>query len=330
MRINSRLNTISYKAGYPVNAMNHKLDGASSAPEVNNGHVNMKRMLAEAKREEKNQFAGNSIISSSMGYSEQLKAQRESNKNTALEKKKLHYQFKDISSQIIRSKSSASARKAVGAARRELLRLKQQKNSGKYDDEEIEAAITHAKAMERVARKKVKHLEEEEMLRATGGLCADVEVEEEETLKKENGLDENDLENFSLEDMEALFAQMQDMSSELMDEMEEGMQDMLEEMGLDELSDSLMAAKGDMDPEDFKMMKIKHRCKEMKEMVEADSKYLKAIFDHYEKMKSGGASMPSSGGSSASFVSAPASLGGTPNVAFAAPAVSAPSIDISV
>ena len=35
----------------------------------------------------------------------------------------------------------------------------------------------------------------------------------------------------------------------------------------------------------LKMMKIKHRNKEMKDIVKADAEYLKAVFDHLEKMK---------------------------------------------
>ncbi len=33
------------------------------------------------------------------------------------------------------------------------------------------------------------------------------------------------------------------------------------------------------------MMKIKHRNKEMKDIVKADAEYLKAVFNHLEKMK---------------------------------------------
>lgn len=40
-----------------------------------------------------------------------------------------------------------------------------------------------------------------------------------------------------------------------------------------------------MDPADLKMMKIKHRNKEMKDIVKADAEYLKAVFNHLEKMK---------------------------------------------
>lgn len=342
MKVNWQNNTISYRYNNPLNIMEKRQNNAA-APEVNNGHISLKRMITEANREQtKNNSqayaVGNNIISNSLSYSDQLKAQRESAKDASLEKKKLKYQFKDISSQIIRSKTSQSARKAVSSARREILRLNKEKASGEYDSEEIEAAIAHAKAMERVAKKKVRHLEEEEMLKAAGGPCADYEIEQEEKLKEDNlneenlseeelgeeGLEEKNIEeNLSVEDelmsAEELAAlreelmdissdfmgDMADLTSELMDEMEEGMRDMLEDMGFGELSDSLSAAKGDMDPADFKMMKIKHRNKEMKEIVKADADYLKAIFKYFEKMKSGGAGITTGGSGGSSFASTP-------------------------
>ncbi len=276
MRVNLQLNTNSYKNSNLLYAVNKKINDFQGTADVNNGHISLKRMLTEAKQEEKKPvyLNNNNILASSMSYSEKLKAQRENMKNASLEKKKLKYQFKDISSQIIRSKTSQTARQAVSSARRELLRLKQEKQSGKYDPEEVEAAINHAKAMERVARKKVSHLEEEELAKASGGPCSDVVVEQEES----------DYED----DIEMMMDDMEELTEETLDEMSESMQDMLEEMGLGELTDSLMAAKGDMDPEDLKMLKIKHRCKEMKEMVKADADYLKAVFEQLEKQKGSG------------------------------------------
>lgn len=304
MRVNLPVITNSYSAKNPLN-QNEK---TTKKADVNNGHISLKRMLEEANREKQNTpvFASNSnsIISSSMNYSEKLKAQRENAKNTSLEKKKLRYQFKDISSQIVRSKTSQVARQAVSAARRELMRLKQEKQSGEYDAEEIEAAINHAKAMERVARKKVKHLEEEEMLKAAGGPCAEESIDQEEKTQEDEELTEADIdeieeddvlakdasieEELSVEEMEEILSQMSELSSSMTDSMDDAMKDMMSDMGLDELADSLAAAKGDMDPEDLKMLKIKHRCKEMKEMTKADSEYLKAVFEHMEKAKSAG------------------------------------------
>ena len=228
-----------------------------------------------------------SIVTSALSYSESLRTQRQQTKNTTLALKKLKYQFKNISSRILRSKTSAAARQVVGQARREVLRLKREKQSGNYDSEEIDAAIEHAKAMERVAKKKVKHLEEEEMAKATGGPCAGNMVEEEKDVSDETSRDESTDDMLQEEELQDAQLQEEDLTSEMMDELSEGMKEMLSEMGLEELSDSLLSAKGDMDSADLKAMKIKHRNKEMKDIAKADAEYLKAVFDHLEKAKNG-------------------------------------------
>lgn len=298
------------------------------------------RALAENKpaTNRNQQISNNSILNNIRDYGNSIRAQRLNNQSTSNNLKKLKYHFKSIASKIVRSKTSASARQVVGQAKREIIRLKREKQSGKYSDEELDAAITHAKAMERIARKKVKHLEEEEMAKATGGPCADREIEEEEIRDREKEaydkleeaeemeqsaadelygeesyLDEYALEDLevldpemlemymdmsdSLDSMEVIMSDMEELTSELMDEFAQSMQDMLEEMGLDEISDGAIARKGDMDPADLKAMKIKHRNKEMKEIVKADAEYLKVIFDQLEKARSGGTSaMPTTGG----------------------------------
>lgn len=331
----------------------------------------LRRELTNRKREAKSQkvyMASDNIIASTKSYSDSLKAQRESQKDASLEKKKLKYQFKDISSQIVRSKTSVAARRAVGQARRELLRLKQEKRSGKYDPEEIEAAIEHAKSMERIAKKKVRHLEEEEMARAAGGVCSDIEYEREKDTSEEGydtqetqdsedmkymaEYDEADhdgevfnsslqegLENLqsieeSLEDsMADLRSMIDDMAysvatvseelgnsmQDMLDELDEGLKDMLEDMGFGE-SASAAAVKGDMDPQDLKMLKIKHRNKEMKEIVKADAEYLKTIFKHLNKSKAVGAVGSAGSGTTAiatgvgAFVTAPTGQVATPSI----------------
>ncbi len=297
-----------------------------------------------------------SLIESAQKNAEKLREDRLNTKSTATKTKSLKYKFKDISSKILRSKTSANARQVVSQAKREVIRLKREKQTGKYDSEEIEAAITHATAMERIARKKVKHLLEEEMAKAAGGPCADgPEAEKKElseTDKKSSGTDtadgvgreeyfddeyvssaydeyasssyadeydssaygdeyvsysyDNQLEDASLDE---LFAEMADISTKLLEDVSEDMKEMLEDMMPFDFSEG--ASKKDMDPADLDMMKIKHRNKEMKEIVKADAKYLKAIFEHYEKMKASG-SVPgmsaSSGQSGAVSISGIGSL----------------------
>lgn len=336
------------------NLMKNTYSNVSMSKKTNSADVReIRRMLsgsAQTQNSNAKPVAQNSIVSSMFSYSESLKAQREKIKDANLKLKKLKYQFKDMSSKILRSKTSTSARQVASQAKREVLRLKREKQSGLYEDEEIDAAISHAKAMERVAKKKVRHLEEEEMAKAAGGPCTGEMIEEE---KKKDAADELTDDDYSDEDSEEYdeaaaesgaydsvvngsaaydngaydtasfsrdyeilsrqdFAEMMDFQGEiiedisaltdkLFDEYAEEMQAMLEDMGLGELAESASAAKGDMDPADMKMMKIKHRNKEMKDIVQADSEYLKAVFDHLAKLKSSGSipGMPSASGGAA-------------------------------
>ena len=229
-----------------------------------------------------------SFVETMRDYNETLRNQRLNKKDTSNLLKKLKYSFKNISGKLIRSKTSVAARQVAGEAKREVLRLKQQKQSGKYDNEEIEAAINHAKAMERVAKKKVRHLEEEELAKACGA-CLDRLEEYQKDLGDE--WEEQDVSE-SENNVTAFKAGIEEPASEnltgeMMDELTESMTDMLSEMGLDELLDIFSSVKQDMDPTDLKLMKIKHRTKELKEIAKADAEYLKAIFEHLEKQKSG-------------------------------------------
>lgn len=316
--------------------------------------TDIRRMLARDDRngqmQAANSWSQDSIVTSSLSYSESLRNQRQQTKNTTLALKKLKYQFKNISSKILRSKTSQAAKQAAGQARREVLRLKRQKQNSDSDSEEIDAAIAHAQAMERVAKKKAKHLEEEEMVKAAGGICPGDRICEEETKDVQDAEAENErnAEEMSVESsedemsrdlsayeyagneayagdsydisdyidlgMDAFYAQtgdfmseMSDFTSEMIQEMSDSLRDLMEEMGLDGLSDTAVSVNREMDPADLKMMKIKHRNKEMKDIVKADAEYLKAVFNHLEKMKdnvvipTGNAGAVSSGMTGTSF-----------------------------
>lgn len=316
--------------------------------------TDIRRMLSRNSQSTQTQAANSwgqdSIVTSSLSYSESLRNQRQQTKNTTLALKKLKYQFKNISSKILRSKTSQAAKQAAGQARREVLRLKRQKQNSDSDSEEIDAAIAHAQAMERVAKKKAKHLEEEEMAKAADGIWQGDRISEEETKDAQDAESENarnaeemsaessademsrDLsayeyagnevhagDSYDISDyidlgIDAFYAQtgdfmseMSDFTSEMMQEMSDSLRDLMEEMGLDGLSDNAVSVNREMDPADLKMMKIKHRNKEMKDIVKADAEYLKAVFNHLEKMKdnvvipTGNAGAVSSGMTGTSF-----------------------------
>lgn len=259
-----------------------------------------------------------SVIESMKLYSQSLKKQRARSNDTALAKRKLRYSFKNISSKIISSKTSISARQVVGQAKREIQKLKDAKRTGKYDSDEIDAAIDHAKAMERIARKKVKHLEEEEMAKRCskedGAAPEGTDVAETEggkdPVRKELNELRDEVGEIAKKAEGKEYIETDEVTNEMLEDITKGMEEMLDEIEeLCDLMDELISSPKDMDPGDIKMLKIKHRNKEMKEITKANAEYLKAVFDRYEKERSLQASMNASslpgqsgsGGISAAF-----------------------------
>ena len=296
------------------------------------------RLFYEQRQVEKKK----SVVDQALSYAQQLKSSRTQAKKASLEKKKFQYNFKKVSSQVVRSKTSVSAKKAVQAAKREIMRLKRLKGSGEYDEEELQLAIDHAESMEKVAKKKAIHLEQEELVeRAHKGFGAALEEIEEKKDKEGDESSEEELEDEAINKaseeqwldvdeeyqpeydyqyeleiaMEEYAALMQEMSqdiadssqevavsagdamSEMMDEFNQEMSDMMEDMGLTELTESLYAPDPNMSEEDLKMLKIKHRAKEMKEIAEADRDYLKGIMEHEKSKAMAAAAGAMSGGS---------------------------------
>ena len=357
--IHSRNNIYSniFSKAYPQNSHAQK--------DLTEDEYSLRKQEYAQRLQEKNK---GSVVDQAMSYADQLKASRTKAKETSLEKKKLQYNFKKISSQIVRSKNSVSARKAVQAAKREIMRLKRLKANGEYDEEEVQLAIDHAKAMEKVAKKKVAHLEQEEMVeRAHKGAGAALEEiqenkeesneetneEAEEAISEENlNTSEMDIdEEYDETDYQAVYdsiqqeieeaqyeAQMQmeemsaeisenaqeiaesssDAMSQMMDELSEEMSEMLEEMDLTELAETMYAPDPNMSEDDLKMLKIKHRGKEMKEIAEADKEYLKGMMEHEKSKQTTG------DGISGADPSAPSNTFGTGDAPKITPVISMP------
>lgn len=299
--------------------------------------------LAKKEYEMRKAEREKSVADQSMCYAEKLRALRNKSKTASLQKKKLQYNFKKISSMIIRSKNSVSARKAVQAARREVMRLNRLKGGGEYEDEELQLAIDHAKAMVKVAKKKVHHLEQEEMIeRGAGGAFEEIEErddsedseakEENEELSEEvsegkpeeayladeycNGgqmvaeaksledsydyMSSEDyaeiiLDGPQIEDVPVDIAETEsDAMAELMSEFSEEMEAMMEELDLTDLAQTMYAPNPNMSEDDLKMLKIKHRTKELKDIAEADKEYLKKLFAYEESKKNSSSNVVSS------------------------------------
>lgn len=199
--------------------------------------------------------------------------------NSAKKKpKKLKYNFKEISVQILSAKTSGNARKVASKARNKVALLRQKIKNDDYDSKELESAIAHALKMEKIAKKKMKHLQQEERVKQMGeGDFLDLPQTEEET----------DLEEL---DQQKDFTQKKDELKQLMQEYEKLMEEVMKQsnellsgdMLMDELTEN---APEDMRPEDLDLLKKKHRAKEQKEIAEADLQYLKAMFERLAKEK---------------------------------------------
>lgn len=125
---------------------------------------------------------------------ESLKRARERNKakndKKNQPKKALRYQFKRVSTTISQAKSVSQAGNAVQKAKTSYVSLKRKAASGKYDQQEISMAVTHARKMVRIAKTKLAHIKEEETADKVG-LQDEISIEARERRKKEHRKDED-------------------------------------------------------------------------------------------------------------------------------------------
>jgi len=193
-------------------------------------------------------------------------------------KKALRYSFKRISAQILASKTPGVARSVVTKARHEVVNLLRKKNGG-YDEEELRHAILHAERMVRVAKKRMRHLQEEQDAKKKGGIC---EAEAAEKAEEASSTEEKLMEDLGGEEILS-----QEEMKKLMQELEEVMRELEENTGLD-LEELMPISSEEMDPEDLELLKKKHRAQEMRDIMVADMKYLKAMFNKLERERQEG------------------------------------------
>ena len=206
-------------------------------------------------------------------------------------KKRFPYNHKEISAQLMQTKTPGEASRVAARARRRVAQLMRSKKNSEYDEAEIEAALLHAEQMERVAQKRRRNLEVEEQ--AERGI---EQTETEEMLKGEEEAqsaecvsgtegsegtpaEEDTLNGMSEEDLEKAMRELEQTLDE-MEKIEESAEDFAETM--DEMSEALS---GDMEPVDLEEMKKKHRADEHRDIIRADMKYLKALFDKLAREK---------------------------------------------
>lgn len=202
-------------------------------------------------------------------------------------KKRLQYSFKSISNQIMMAKTPNTAKMVATKARGKVAMLQRNIDNDDYDETELRHAITHAKKMLRIAKKKMRHLEEETEAKQKNG----AQIQD-----KDSGVpdlpDEEEKEQEQKElELDQAMQEYQDIMSEFMTKamnemMNQIMNEMMEDTQLDELADAFMgdiSQVEDLEPEDLEKLKKKHRSDELREIMEADMKYLKAMINKLER-----------------------------------------------
>ncbi len=190
------------------------------------------------------------------------------------------YNYKQLSTQLMRAQTSGAVSQVLVKMRSKRAQLISAKRGGEYDETEVALAIIHAEAVEQVAKKRKKNLQMEERAEiAQENEKYEEQLEEAaDPLGLFGGEDENSR-KLSEEEMEQILSDLEKEMDELMKEMEENaeMDEALEEM--------TEALSGDLSPEDLEEMKKKHRAAEQRDIIKADMKYLKALFDKLSRDK---------------------------------------------
>ena len=274
----------------------------------------IKEMVRDLKRKEKAEEA-----KKNEDYYSKMTGSSSDKKDEYEIKEPVNYNFKEISTKIQRAKTSVRAAQALISARRKVLEIKSKISSGKGDPEELQLALTHAKRMELVARKKKHHLELEEMAEyshkdegedpkeesAVNLKNAMVSAEEEKVSEKEDAVF---YERQSM--LEEETAELKDSSSAHAEQAMTKLNEMIAEFGEDELKEleesmemleNMEIIDPHMSKEDLKELKTKHRNDENKAIVKADMDYLKEMIKHM--VEKGGAAPVSTGFSGISMAS---------------------------
>ena len=190
-------------------------------------------------------------------------------------KRRSDYSFKQVSAQVLSAKTSDKASQVRTSIGMKLNLLYKRRKGGEYDEEEITRAILHAEQLLRACKKKEKHLKMEE---AAEKHMKGSTVEEREDPVEEAAADEKE-QTLEAEEFQALMEKLE-LDMEEMYEKAEETSEFDEE--LEELS---KAMSGDMEPQDLKQLKLKHRSEEQRDILQADLKYLKALFDRLQAEK---------------------------------------------
>ena len=310
----------------------------------------MKQLLRDLNKtpeKQQNPFAGTSQDKVN-GFLD-LSGSKEAEEEDEVEKP-VNYNSKEVETKIQRAKTSVSAGQAVISAKRKVLEVKRKIASANGDSEELQLALTHARRMEMVARKKKHHLELEEMVQITGERDDRLEKQKEASSQMQNAMVTASEEEISKREDE-IFEERQKQLSEAAEQVRENgtqnAQDMLSELnkmlsefGEEELKEleeamemleSMEIVDPHMSKEDLEEMKRKHRASEQKAMVKADMDYLKDMIKHQMGKSAGMPSVsPKAPSNSMPSFNIPQSVGAVSTSSMAAGTMGSMGIDVQV
>ena len=234
-------------------------------------------------------YAGSMAVSTSKTKTSKSK---KTSKAAQKKPKKLQYNFKRLSNQVLRTKTSVNAKQLVTKAKFQIADLRAKLISGDYDYAEVHNALVHAEKIARVAKKRMKHLEEEEYIEKTGRM---EEFSYEDLKEKQEDQEDEilDTTGLSREELEQLMQDLQEEMERIEDELDEAMKE------AENLMEELVQGNNShMDTKDLEALKKKHRSQELQDIMKADMEYLKALFNKLAKEKEAAGSSSSNSGSS--------------------------------
>ena len=261
------------------------------------------------------------------------------NKKSPEVKKKYPYNHREVAAKILRAKTSVSAGQAVLSAKRKVQEVKRKLSIGDGDEGELELALTHAKKMELVARRKKHHLEMEELVERTQEGEENPQGQESagrsmaSALVSEGEEKINQREDAIFEERDRMLQEVSesDASEEMLSELNEMISEFGEEE-LEELEESLSQLEEleivdpHMSEEDLKELKQKHRQSENKAILKATMDYLKAYLK-YQFEKEAAFMQTAGNAGQAGFTP------GSPGLALSMPVIAAPegaAVDIQI
>lgn len=141
------------------------------------------------KGEEETKVAASGGISTeSIEYMERLlESMKESRRNASQKKstkKALNYNYRKVSTAIMRAKSVSQAGNALTSAKATLSNLRRKSGSSQYNSNELGIAINHARKMVRTARKKLQNMKVEERQRKQDGHIENNRERENNTIQR--------------------------------------------------------------------------------------------------------------------------------------------------